>query len=229
METDGRPPCRCGVKLTHCTPSQVYFGGHNITADYTEQRRVRRVHQHAGFDVRTYDNDIALLQLDRPIKFGAKVQPVCLPYGGPGGSAATDYAGSMAVVAGWGRTGEGKPTSPVLRAVAVPVWSADQCADSDYGRQRLTENMMCAGYHDGGRDACQGDSGGPLHRESAAGSVEVIGLVSWGRGCARPNLPGLYTKVVNYAPWIRKQLGAECMCQPRQGVRSNRMRTLGAK
>lgn len=197
---------------------QVFVGGHNISTDYAEQRRVRKVHRHARFDTSTFDNDIALLQLDRPVRFGPHVQPGCLPEAG-----ISDYSGTAAVVAGWGRQGEGKPTSPVLRSVTVPVWSDEQCAESDYGRKRLTANMMCAGYHDGGRDACQGDSGGPLHMEGIGGSVEVIGLVSWGRGCARPNLPGLYTKVVNYLPWIRRQLGEECMCDPRQGVRSNRV------
>lgn len=210
----------------HPIPSaQVYFGGHNITNDYTEQRRVRKIHKHADFDYVSFDHDVALLRLDRPVRYGPKVQPACLPDG-----RTLDYSGTRTVVTGWGRLGENKPTSAVLRSVAVPVWSDEQCAASGYGQKRLTENMMCAGYHDGGRDACQGDSGGPMHMESAAGggSVEVVGLVSWGRGCARPDLPGLYTKVVNFLPWIRRQMGeTECMCVPRQSVRSSWAAALG--
>lgn len=129
---------------------RIYLGGHNITKDYTEQRRVRTIHRHELFDIYTYDNDIAILELDRPVQFGPKMQPGCLP--DPTHSV---YDGASTVVAGWGRTGEGKPTSPVLRSLVMPVWSDEQCKQSGYGRDRITKNMMCAGYHDGEKDACQ--------------------------------------------------------------------------
>lgn len=66
--------------------------------------------------------------------------------------------------------------------MVVPIWTSEECSNSDYGKKRLTGNMMCAGYPDGGKDACQGDSGGPMHFEGQTGSMEVIGVVSWGRG-----------------------------------------------
>lgn len=66
-----------------------------------------------------------------------------------------DYSGKFAVVAGWGRTMErGKPSS-VLRKVTVPVWSKQQCVTSGYGEEKLSENMFCAGYPEGSKDACQ--------------------------------------------------------------------------
>lgn len=148
------------------------------------------------------------------------MQPACLPDG-----SRTDFAGSLTTIAGWGRTAEKYPTSPVLRFVTVPVWSQDQCLDSGYGPKRITENMMCAGYHDGKKDACQGDSGGPMQMKGPTGSMELIGIVSWGRGCARPNLPGIFTKVVNYLPWIQRKMGNSCMCLPRNdGQQSNELR-----
>lgn len=66
---------------------RVYLGGHNITQDYTDVRRVRTIHAHENFDIITFDNDIALLQLDRPVRFGPTVQPGCLPDG-----SVTDYS-----------------------------------------------------------------------------------------------------------------------------------------
>lgn len=129
---------------------RVYLGGHNITADYTEQRRVREIHAHENFDIVTFNNDIALLHLDRPVHYGPTVQPGCLP-----AADRSDYTGAMTIISGWGRLGERQPTSPVLRALIVPVWSQEQCYESDYGRKRITDNMMCAGYHDGNKDACQ--------------------------------------------------------------------------
>lgn len=77
-----------------------------------------------------------------------------------------------------------------LRKVTVPIVSRSSCARS-YVDDRITDSMVCAGLSQGGKDACQGDSGGPL----VDSSKRLIGLVSWGNGCARPNYPGVYTRV----------------------------------
>ena len=72
----------------------------------------------------------------------------------------------------------------------------------------------------------EGDSGGPMVSEGSTGSMEIVGIVSWGRGCARKLLPGIYTRVVNYLPWIQANINDECMCQPRTGQRTNYLENL---
>ena len=62
--------------------------------------------------------------------------------------------------------------------------------------------MICAGSENGGQDACQGDSGGPLTVEN-----QLVGIVSWGVGCARPNLPGVYISIGSLRTWIAAQTG----------------------
>lgn len=121
-----------------------------MSTDYTERRLVRNIYIHDYFDIISFDNDIALLRLDRAVKFGPKVQPACLP-----DAQNANYDGAMSLVVGWGRIGEAEPTSMVLRSLVMPIWSQDQCRQSEYGDNRLTHNMFCAGFHDGQRDACK--------------------------------------------------------------------------
>lgn len=143
------------LTAAHCVnnfePSEIriYIGGHNITSDYTDIRRIKEVYKHEYYEVDTFNNDIAVIEMDKPVTFGPKVQPSCLPK-----EQFQEYAGKYTLVAGWGRTGEKERTSKGLRSLIVPVWSREQCAESDYGKNRITDNMMCAGYPEGAKDSC---------------------------------------------------------------------------
>lgn len=100
-----------------------------------------------------------------------------------------------------GTTSEGAQSTPKkLRKVDVPVVARDEC-NTDYSSQDIgiTENMWCAAVAGGGKDSCQGDSGGPIVDSNTG---VQIGVVSWGVGCARPGLPGVYTRLGNYVDFI---------------------------
>ena len=109
-----------------------------------------------------------------------------------------------AIATGWGNqkeTGVGT-SSLVLLEVEVPMISTEKCQAS-YPTKNVTDDMLCAGYDEGGKDACQGDSGGPLFTCIGKRLVHV-GITSWGEGCARPGKPGVYTKTAHYLDWIKQ-------------------------
>lgn len=168
-------------------------------------RKISRIIRHSGYNDRTFNNDIALLRLDEEIPIVGDVRPVCLP---PRGKSFSNEEG---LVTGWGVQTPGGSTNPVLYEVTVPIMSNADCRKSKYGSRRITDNMLCAGFEEGKKDACQGDSGGPLHVIN--GTVhDVVGVVSWGEGCARPGYPGVYSRVNRYITWITKNTADACPC-----------------
>ncbi len=112
----------------------------------------------------------------------------------------------MSTVAGWGTVREGSYSLPnELRKVDVPLIPADKC-NSAYKNQ-ITDRMICAGYDEGGKDSCQGDSGGPLiATDVQSNQPYLIGVVSWGQGCARAKLFGVYAKVNAEIDWIQQTI-----------------------
>ncbi|KFO31126.1 Transmembrane protease serine 5 [Fukomys damarensis] len=92
-------------------------------------------------------------------------------------------------------------SSDMLQDTVVPLLNTQLCNSSCIYSGALTRRMLCAGYLDGRTDACQGDSGGPLVCPDQ-GTWHLVGVVSWGRGCAEPNHPGVYAKVAEFLDWI---------------------------
>jgi secreted trypsin-like serine protease len=103
-----------------------------------------------------------------------------------------ELPGHRLKVAGWGTTSQGGNTTDRMREVSVPVVS-DRTAKRAYSSAYAPSLMVAAGAR--GKDACQGDSGGPLFQPGITRAQ--VGIVSYGRGCARPRFPGVYTEVNN--------------------------------
>jgi trypsin len=104
--------------------------------------------------------------------------------------------GSAVDISGWGSTSESGGTQDTLRAATVQVIADTSCISPlAYGIDFDPTTMICAGYISGGVDTCFGDSGGPLEAPLEGGGYRLVGVTSWGDGCARPGLPGVYTRI----------------------------------
>ncbi|KAH8379777.1 hypothetical protein KR009_007227 [Drosophila setifemur] len=168
-------------------------------------RSVAFAHAHVGYDPVSLVHDIALLRLDQPIPLVDTMRPACLP-----SNWLQNFDFQKAIVAGWGLSQEGGSTSSVLQEVVVPIITNAQCRATSY-RSMIVDSMLCAGYvQTGGRDACQGDSGGPLIVRDRI--FRLAGVVSFGYGCAKPDAPGVYTRVSRYLEWIAVNTRDSCYC-----------------
>lgn len=161
------------------------------------------------------DYDVAILKLSQKLKFGKAIAPVKLA-----DSEDLYQAGREGKVTGWGTLrvsintfgfifewlnwfgfqSQG-PLSSTLQEVAVPIVDHKQCNDAYESINTITENMVCAGVHGGGKDSCQGDSGGPFVVNGT-----LVGVVSWGMKCADARYPGVYANVFAVKKWIAQYL-----------------------
>ncbi|XP_062283383.1 suppressor of tumorigenicity 14 protein homolog [Scomber scombrus] len=189
------------VKYSQADQWQALMGLHvqGLTNEWTVRRNLKRIITHKDYDPSTYDNDIALMELDSDVTLNQNIWPICLP------STTHNFpAGQEAWITGWGATREGGVAAAILQKAEVRVINGTVCKKlmSD-----VTDRMLCAGVLKGGVDACQGDSGGPLSVTGANGRVFLAGVVSWGDGCARRNKPGVYTRITKYRGWITEHSG----------------------
>ena len=190
------------VTAAHCVQGEsassidVVIGLHNVNGTTGNQTRdVAEIIVHPQYNGGSLNNDYALLRLSSPITDFEPIQ-LCT-------DTAHDEEPVMSTTMGWGATQSGGSSSNILLEVDVPI--DDSCGN--YSNNEITNNMVCAGYNSGGYDSCQGDSGGPLIMTNDDGEYELIGIVSWGYGCAEPGYPGVYSKIHSRLNWFFQYIG----------------------
>ncbi|KAB0791011.1 hypothetical protein PPYR_02811 [Photinus pyralis] len=191
----------CGASLVK--PHVVVTAAHCTLAYQAQQLTVRAgttlkgkggkvvnvfcIIEHPDFSPKTYDYDVAVGILESRLELSPTIRTIDLL---PKDSVIDEHV--LAYATGWGQM---KPRSGSwsnrLRMVRVPKVSREKCQRL-LRRKTVTPRMVCFGYDEGGMDACRGDSGGPITIDD-----ELVGIISWGDGCAKPNKPGVYTDITN--------------------------------
>ena len=156
--------------------------------------QVHKIHQHENYSPSNIDYDYSILELATEIEFDETKQPINLPE--PDESVDD---GTLLDVSGWGNTQNSLESNKILRQAVVPKVNQSDCDEAYVMYGGITDRMICAGYEEGGKDACQGDSGGPLSINNT-----LVGVVSWGFGCAKPNYPGVYSRVAAVVDWVNE-------------------------
>lgn len=177
----------------------VHIGVHDLFRAIIEGERaeIKAVYVNESYaDVSNYSNDIALIEL----KSKPNADAVALK------TTEGDLSeGQLLTVMGWGNTISDRNQTPqypsVLRQVDLPYVPRATCQNLGGDYSDIGDDAICAGFPEGKKDSCQGDSGGPLVY-SHNGSIEQVGVVSWGNGCAQPNAYGVYANVAYFQDWI---------------------------
>lgn len=203
---------------------KVIAGSHKVSSRYhlNKNLTIERIYYHAKFSkALPVGYDIALVELSDPVpfdpkrvknEFGEQKQPymntICLPLEGK------KYSfNETARIAGWGLSSAKDSSTMPSKLLTTDILFSDQdkCveeyvkklkSDKPLEQKKKEDDFLCASYKNT-RDACQSDSGGPLMQYVDKKAV-VVGVVSYGIGCATKGVPGLYTRTSAYIPWIKE-------------------------
>ncbi|XP_034481204.1 venom protease-like [Drosophila innubila] len=195
------------VTAAHCIREDLSFarlGEHDTTTDADSAHvdvPIVKTAIYPHYNRLNKRGDIAILYLERNVN---NFQPICMPHSP--NLRSQSHVGRDSLVAGWGSTYEGGKPATVLRVVNIFVLNNEVCRHSysklyrNYTEDQFDKAIVCAGVLEGGKDSCQGDSGGPLM--TAEYPKLLIGIVSYGIGCGKPGVPGVYASTQYFMDWI---------------------------
>ncbi|XP_016083477.1 mannan-binding lectin serine protease 1 isoform X2 [Ornithorhynchus anatinus] len=184
---------------------KVILGKHStLKKDDTEQHLyAKKIIFHPSYQATTFENDLALVELSEQAVLNDYVMPICLPDG-------PQQEGTMVLVSGWGKQFlHNLPVS--LMEIEVPIVDHNTCQEAYATLQRkVSEDMICAGEKEGGKDACSGDSGGPMVTLNKQRTRwHLVSTVSWGDGCGKKDRYGVYSNIHWNLAWIQKVTGIQ--------------------
>ncbi|XP_067863992.1 LOW QUALITY PROTEIN: acrosin-like [Heptranchias perlo] len=169
---------------------------------WTIARKIDTLILHENYN--SIHDDVAVLKVDRAIRFGDYIRPACLPK--PGKFHIDKW--KLCHVTGWGLMEHNGAPAHVLQEAGVKLIPLETCQQSNWYGHHVTNKMICAGFAGGGIDACQGDSGGPLSCQlKDSDRFYIVGIVNWGEGCAQRFKPGVYASTSAYGDWIEQKTG----------------------
>jgi secreted trypsin-like serine protease len=198
------------LTAAHCTRDgagamhdvRVRLGAYDLAAGDGAVYKIDRVIVHAGYKRHEKPNDIAMIHIvpDRqrartPIYRIAPITPMAPPTNGM----EMLKVGQQVRTTGWGRTSYKGLLMQQLGETKLDLMANEQCK-TIYG-EKYSDRALCA--YSPGTDSCEGDSGGPLTLGNDIAKLKLVGIVSFGRGCAESGIPGVYTRVEAYYDWIQ--------------------------
>ncbi|WP_394752111.1 S1 family peptidase [Crenothrix sp.] len=190
------------LTAAHCVEGRIidslYVVAHvrDLRNDKGQNLAIKRILIHPKYNAETINNDIALVQLKKPVS-SARVLPLY-----------TDTSllvNVNATIIGWGALSDSDAHfgqyPEILYDATLPIISNGLCKKA-FGAGEITDTMLCAGFNNAKADTCSGDSGGPLVIK-LNNQWRLAGITSWGYGCANLGYYGVYTRISKYIAYIK--------------------------
>ncbi|NXR37127.1 ACRO protein, partial [Zosterops hypoxanthus] len=193
---------RCFTTAGDIQKWKVVLGATDLSQPGREAQvfSIKRIVKHRHYDHDSDRNNIALVELQQTVECNDYIQLGCVP-----DSSLEVSELKTCYMAGWRASPESAPGPRLLLQEAkVRLIDVQLCNSSRWYGGAVHPQDLCAGYPRGGIDTCQGDSGGPLVcKDNTQDKFWLVGLASWGRGCAKARRPGIFTSTQHFHSWIR--------------------------